>query len=183
MRKLLCRESMSVLILLGFLLFAVMPVAAQETQLERLASKVVKTSANVKPGDVVVVSGGKHNVDLLEAVAIEVTKLGGMPTIFLNTDRLSRARFADTPEQYLGQEPKHFAEWLKHIDVWISIPGVQNPQQVYGDIPEKRFAKTMQAGRVIREMINDAKIRLVGIGYPTQEQATTNGGLELPVFR
>lgn len=62
---------------------------------EDLAKRIVNTSANVQPGEVVVVSGGQHTVPLMEAIAIEVQKAGGFVTIFLNTDKLARARWFD----------------------------------------------------------------------------------------
>ena len=173
MGKLDARDMKS-LIVAGLVLMAASLAEADDKQ-DKLAQQVVKTSANIKPGDVVVIAGGKHNIDLMEKLAIEVTKRGGMPTMFLNTDRLTRARFTDTPEQYLGQEQKFFAEWLKHIDVWVSLPGVEDSQTVFGGIPEERFAKRMKAYRVIWDMINAAKIRVVSIGFPTQQDAKTNG--------
>ena len=106
----------------------------------------------------------------------------GLPTLFLSTDRLSRTRFAEMPERFLGQEPKFFAEWLKHIDVWIGLPNTENPKAVFADIPEKRMAKTSKAARVVRDMLNDAKIRVVIIGYPTAEVAADNG-LEFSTYQ
>ena len=164
------------------LILASAAAPADEKKFEQLARRVVETSASVKPGDVVVVAGGKHTTELMEAVAVEVYKAGGMPTLFLGTDRLNRVRFAEMPEQYLGQEPKFFAEWLKHIDVWIGLPNTENPKAVFADIPEKRMAKSSKAARVVRDMLNDAKIRVVIIGYPTAEVAADNG-LEFSTYR
>jgi leucyl aminopeptidase (aminopeptidase T) len=136
---------------------------------------MVRTSANVQPGDVVVVYGGKHTIELMEAVAAEVNKIGGMPTMFLTTDKVARARFQEMPEQYLDQEQTYFAEWLKHIDVWISVPAYENIRALWGDIPEARLAKSRKSFQVVWDMLNDAKIRLVSLGYPTEEQAAING--------
>ena len=151
------------------------PALGADEDQERLARQVVETTANIQPGDVVVIAGGQHTTDLMEAVASEVWKAGGMCTMLLQTDRANRARYADAPEKYLGQEPKYFAEWLKHIDVWIGLPGTENPQMVLADIPEQRFAKVSHANQVIMDMLNDARLRVVVIGYPTKEQASING--------
>jgi len=148
---------------------------AQGAKFDELAKRVVNVSAIVKPGDVVVIEGGTHTIPMMENLAIEVAKAGGMSAIFLNSERVSRSYFMEVPEKYLGQEPKFFAEWLKHIDVWIGLPGIENPKVVYADVPEERFAKAAKAGQIITDMLNKAKIRLVSIGYPTKEAAELNG--------
>jgi hypothetical protein len=38
---------------------------AQEQNYADLAARIVKTSASIKPGDVVVVAGGKHNLNAM----------------------------------------------------------------------------------------------------------------------
>ncbi len=175
MKRFSVADLVTVLVPVGLVASAASTADAADPRLERLALDVVHTSATIEPGDVVVVSGGKHTVELMEAVAAEAWKVGGVPTMFLNTDRASRARFAEMPEKYLGQKPTYFAEWLKQIDVWISVPASEDPKAVWGDIPEERFAKSSKAGQFIRDMLNDAKVRLVSIGYPTRENAAING--------
>lgn len=138
---------------------------------EALARKVVSTSVNVRPGDVVVVAGGKHTIPLMEAVAIEAQKAGGMVTMFLNSDRVWRSFNVEVPEEYLDQEPQYFAEWLEHIDVWIGFPGAEDFKAVIADVPEARFAKAAKADQVIWDMLNESKIRSAFVNYPTREDA------------
>ena len=173
MSRVLTRCSLYVVAVLGVVVYAV-PVATAAEDPAQLACRVVKTSGNIEPGEVVVVSGGKHTLDLMEAIAIEVQKAGGMPTMFLNTDRVLRARYAESPEEFLDQEPKYFAEWLEQIDLWIGLPGAEDPKAVFADIPEERFAKSARAGAVIRDMLNESGVRVVFIDYPTREQAANN---------
>jgi leucyl aminopeptidase (aminopeptidase T) len=154
--------------------FAGSAAKAQEMNYGELASRIVKTSANVKPGDVVVVSGGKHNIALMEALAIEAAKRGGMVTMFLDSDKVERAFYTKVPEQYLEQPPTYFAEWVKHMNVFIGLPGVEDPKAVYGDVPQERFAKASKAGQVITDVLNASGVRLVSIGYPTQSNAAVN---------
>lgn len=146
----------------------------QQNKFDELAKKIINTSANVKPGEVVVIDGGKHTIALMEALAIEAQMAGGMPMIFLESDKVDRSYWKDVPEKYLGREPTFFAEWLKTIDVWISLPSIKDPQAVYADVPEARMAKASQAGEFIQGKLNEAPIRLVSIGYPTEEAASRN---------
>jgi aminopeptidase len=152
-------------------LVTVIAAASAQDNLDQLANRIVNSSARIKPGQVVVVAGGKHTVPVMEAVASEAQKAGGMVTMFLNSDRLIRSRLAEAPEKYLEQEPRFIAEWLKHIDVWIALPPVEDPKSVFADIPEPRLAKNAKAGRVIDDMLNSSRVRGVFIGYPTPELA------------
>jgi leucyl aminopeptidase (aminopeptidase T) len=139
-----------------------------------LAGRIVKTSANVKAGDVVVVAGGRHNIALMEALAIETAKQGGMVTMFLDSDKYERALYTEVPEQYLEQPPTYFAEWVKHMNVYIGLPGVEDPKAVFGDVPQERFAKANKAGQVVTDVLNASGVRIVNLGYPTQSDAAVN---------
>jgi len=139
-----------------------------------LARRVATESAKIKPGDVVVIDGGKHTIPLMEALAIEAQKAGGMVTMFLESDLVMRSYNVDVPEKYLEQKPIFFAEWLKPMDVYISLPGAEDFKSVIAGVPEARFAKAAQAGQVITDMLNGSKVRLVIIGYPSKQEAENN---------
>jgi len=162
--------------LLAAILLAMAPSSsqAQETNFAGLVKRVVAVSANVKPGEVVVVFGGKHTVPLMEELAIEIQKAGGLPTMLLGSGRVTRSFYLDVPEKYLEQEPRYFAEWLKHMNVWIGISAYEDPKAVFADIPETRFAKAAEADQYITDRLNESGLRLVFIGYPTRELAAVN---------
>ncbi len=146
----------------------------QELNFEELAKRIVNTSANVQAGDVVVVFGGKHTIPLMEAFTIEAMNAGGMVEMFLNTDKVSRAFYSDVHEKFLEQEPSYFAEWLKHINIWISLPGTGDPKAVFADIPEERLAKVYKTYQVVDDMLNESGIRIISVNYPTEQQAAIN---------
>jgi aminopeptidase len=143
----------------------------QSRSYDELARRIVSTSAAIQAGDVVVISGGQHNIPLMEALAIETQKAGGLATIFLNTDKVSRSLNVDVPEQYLEQEPRYLAEWFKHIDVFIGLPSIEDDKAVNADVPEARNAKRAKAGQVVDNMLNDSRVRAVFVGYPAKEHA------------
>jgi len=144
---------------------------AQETDYPELAGRIVRTSANVKPGDVVVVFGGKHDIALMEALTIEAKKQGGLVTMFLDSDAVERATYHDVPEKYLELQPTYFAEWVKHIDVVIGLPSVEDSKTVFGDVSQERLAKANKASQVITDVLDSSGVRLVSLGYPTQSDA------------
>ena len=147
---------------------------AGDDQFQELARKVVTVSANVKPGDVVMINGGKHDLALMESLAIEARKAGGMVTMTINTDRVARSFFTEVPEKYLDQQPKFFAEWLKQIDVYIGLPNFEDAKAVTADVPEARFVKGNKAGAVVQDMLNASHVRAVFIAYPTRADADAN---------
>ena len=155
---------------------------AQQPDFADMAGKIIKTSAAVKPGDVVVVAGGKHDIDLMEALAIEARKQGAQVTMFYDSDKYERAVFTQVPEKYLDQQPTYIAEWLKHITVFIGLPGVEDAKAVFADIPQDRLAKANKAGQVITDVLNSSGIRAVFVGYPTPSDAAVNQ-LEFPAYQ
>jgi aminopeptidase len=169
----MCKQIIGVALALA--LFSVAIVAQYSgVSNEQLAKRLVK-SASVKPGDVVVIDGGKHMVPLMEAVAVEVWMSGGLPTMILETDRAQRAQMKDMPEKYLEQEPRFFAEWLKNANVYISLPSVEDMKGVFGDIPAERSAKADKAGHFFGDLLNSLPLRLVSLDMPTKEDADRVG--------
>ena len=157
---------------LGAFIFAGSTAKAQDYV--ELARRIVKTSASVKPGDVVVVFGGTHDIALMEDLAIESAKAGGLVTMFLDSDKLERAIYTEVPEHYLEQQPTFFAEWLKHINVYIGLPGVEDPKATFGDVPQERLAKANKAGQVVTDALNASGVRAVFVGYPSSSAAAVN---------
>jgi len=166
--------ALALCVAISFGAFVCSTAKAQEMSYGQLASRIVKTSANIKPGDVVVVSGGRHDIALMEALAIEAAKQGGLVTMFLDSDKYERAFYTEVPEQYLEQPPTYFVEWVKHMNVYIGLPGVEDPKAVFGDVPQERFAKANKAGQVIADALNASGVRVVNLGYPTQSEAAVN---------
>ncbi|HUF89599.1 MAG TPA: aminopeptidase [Gemmatimonadota bacterium] len=180
------RALLGVALALATFALMVAPVSAQEMDAEadptasdaarwaQLADRIVNISANVGPGDAVVIAGGGHNVPLMEQIAIEAAKAGGQPLMILTTDRLERSVFTEVPMEHLGQEAKLVLDLIKNADVWIGLPGVEDPEAVYGDVPEERFAEASKANQAFQEVLNETPLRGVFIGYPTATQARIN---------
>jgi aminopeptidase len=149
---------------------AASPSGTPERNFDELAHRIVTTSANVQPGEVVVVSGGKHTVPLMEAIAIEAQKAGGMVTMFLNSDKVTRSFNADVPDKYLEQEPRYNAEWLKQVDVFISLPGASDIKALDEGVSAERLGKISKANEFLTPMLDGMKFREVDIIYPTDER-------------
>src|ERR1700737_1737430 len=58
------------------------------TDLEALSNRLVNQVAGVKEGDIVLISGGVRDAELLENLSTDVRKGGAFPLLTLNSDRL-----------------------------------------------------------------------------------------------
>jgi len=161
--------------LLFVLLAGTLFVQAQKMDYAELGKRIVNTSADIQPGDVVVVAGGKHTIDLMEAVAIEARKQGGFATMFLTTDAMQYSLLRDVPDEYLGQESDYFTEWFKEIDVWIGLPAFEDFQMINKDVPKEKYALLAKAGEEFNNNLNNSKVRAVFLAYPTEFQAKDAG--------
>lgn len=153
---------------------------SQQPSWSDLAKKIVE-NAGVQPGECVVVSCGQHTTGLAEAIAIESNLRGGFTTIFLNTDNISRSVYKDVPAEFLAATPTYFGEWIKQIDVYISLPDEENRKEISNDIPEERLVLIRAAVQKLFEGYNNAKTRGFGVNYPTPLAAAANN-LEFSVY-
>lgn len=163
-----------IFIVAAFVLMAAGTNAQTDEATQKLALRMVQ-SASVKPGDVVVIEGGKHMIPLMEAVAIEVQKLGGMPTMFLYTDRVTRSFNAEVDEKYLGQEPRFWAEWMKQADIYIALPTSEDSGALLQGVSETRIAKITKSYDFLNVMLNSLPIRVVSVDFPSKQDAERYG--------
>jgi aminopeptidase len=154
---------------------ALFPASALGQDEMRLAGQIVNTTASVQPGDHVVIAGGKHNMSMVEAIAIEAQKAGGMVTMLVNSDRVLRSTWTEVPDEYLKQVPTYWKPWLDAVDVWIGLPGVEDAQATFGDIPQQKFALAAESNQFFNDELNSTPLRGVAIAYPTAAEAKQNG--------
>ncbi|WP_133273634.1 aminopeptidase [Hymenobacter radiodurans] len=154
--------------LLGLLLLA-SPVFGQNY--EQIAKQIVNTSAGVKPGELVMITGGKHTLPLMEAIAVEVARAGGQPNMLLNTDKVARATSVEMPESAI--QASKSSNWLLGADVLISLPGVEDTKAVLaGTTPERqaKFSKVAaEAG--VNQKLDATKLRGVSVTFPSKSFA------------
>jgi leucyl aminopeptidase (aminopeptidase T) len=147
----------------------------EEPDCTTLARRIVRTSAQVKPGDAVVITGGKASIPAVEAVAIDVLMAGGIPQILLFSDRVTRSLLTEVPEPYLSQERSYFAKWIEPVDGWINVI---SPDEFFGPregVAEQRLAKADEAYLLLTAATNQAGVRFIVVTHPTQREAERNG--------
>lgn len=146
---------------------------AAPTDLQQLAQRIVTQSAGVKEGDIVLVSGGSRDMDLLENIVIEIRKVGGEPLLTTGSERIAKRSYTDVPEKYDTQESKLDMALAKIANVSINVDG-QETEGLLADVPPARIAARAKAGEPVGAEFLKNKVRAVNVGnglYPTEWRA------------
>jgi leucyl aminopeptidase (aminopeptidase T) len=151
--------------------------AAPPTDLEQLAERLVTQSAAVREGDIVLVSGGPENIELLENVAVQVRRAGAFPLVTVSTDRLSRRLYTDVPEKYDAQTDRLELRLAETVNAAIFV-GRETAEGLFADADPKRMAARAEAGEAVQDAYNKHGVRVVEVGnglYPQEWLARRYG--------
>lgn len=149
------------------------PVAP--TDLEQLAARLV-ANANVKEGEIIVLSGGSRDLELLENLATNVQKVGAYPLVTYDSSRITRRSYTDVPEKYDTVPPKLDLALAGLIDATISITSNYTQGNLEGVPPARQAARSKVAAPVFEKYVKRTRSIFVGNElYPTQAQAEQLG--------
>jgi len=160
-----------VLISIVLLLFPGSFAFAQDADLNKRLAKRLVQSASVKKGDVVVITGGRHMVPLMEDVAVEVQIAGGFANMWLFTDKVQRAILMDEPEQYLGQKATFLPAWYGKVNALITLPTIEDTAKLYDGIPPARIAKANPQDDELMKQLTMLPLRWVSMVLPNVSNA------------
>ena len=147
------------------------------TDLEQLAGRLVTQSAGVKEGDVVLVTGGSQDQELLEDIAVNVRKAGAFPLVSINSDRMAKRMFTDVPDKYDTQMDQWGMKVADAANVTIGIDS-NLTEGLFADADPKRMAARAKANEPINDEFIKRNVRQVSIGnglYPTEWRAKRYG--------
>ena len=147
------------------------------TDLEQLAERLVMQSAAVKEGELVLISGGVHDMELLENIAVHVRKQGAFPLIDVGSDRLAKRMFFDVPEKYDTQQNALGMKIAENFNVAINVDS-NLTEGLFADADPKRRAARAKAGEPVAEAFVKRSVRSVSVGndlYPTAWRAKRYG--------
>jgi aminopeptidase len=148
---------------------------------EQIAKQIVNTSAGVKPGELVMITGGQHTLPLMEAIAVEVARTGGEPAMLVNTDKVERAGAIELPESAI--QASKVNNWVLQSDVLITLPSVEDSKAVLAGLTEARQAKFDKAAAEsgFTKKLDASKLRGVFVSYPSKSYAA-NQQLDYPGY-
>jgi aminopeptidase len=145
------------------------------SQIGQLAAQVTRRALRVHKGDVVMIAGGKHTVPVMEAMAIEALRQGAQQQMLLSSERVTRARLRELPEENLSIPSQYFANWLRTTTVYIGLPSASDPKAIFADVPEARLAKWSAGFAAVYDMLDASPVRGTYIDYPSEGAARAAG--------
>ncbi|MBK3519079.1 aminopeptidase [Carboxylicivirga marina] len=152
--------------------------AQEKPDYQSIANKVVNQSLDVKPGELVVVSGTPAELELIEALLVEVSKAGGHCSVELNLPKANHKAIMETPVKYLAMVNPYPLFQARVVDCYISTGSVQEPA-LFTDVPEEKLKAMRMRNIALRDAFNRAKYRSVSIGQtggiPSQSYAELVG--------
>jgi leucyl aminopeptidase (aminopeptidase T) len=143
---------------------------------EALAQKLVKSAA-IREGDLVQISGGVRDAELLEDLAVEVRKAGAHPLISLVTDRLIQKILDKVPARYDSQAPAFSLKMADTVAAQIFVDFNEDPAFIANVAPARRAA-IGKASEPVGQLTLKRNVRQVYLGnglYPTAKTAQRFG--------
>jgi leucyl aminopeptidase (aminopeptidase T) len=150
---------------------------APPTDLEKLAERLVTQSAGVKEGEVVLISSGPENIELLEDIAVQVRKAGAFPLVTVGTDRMSKRMYTDVPEKYDSQTDAGDLKLAEVVNVTINV-GRNSAEGLFADADPKRMAARAKANEPVVDAFIKHNVRSVEVDnglYPNDWLAKRYG--------
>jgi leucyl aminopeptidase (aminopeptidase T) len=135
----------------------------------RLADTIINHSAGIRPGEIVWITGGTRDQQLLEDLAIQVRKLGAHPLLTFGSDRLELLSFTEVPAKFDSLEPKLDLKLADFIDAAITIDFNERPD-LLASIPPQRLNDAAKTMHPVHQKVMDRNVVQVNLGnglYPT----------------
>lgn len=144
---------------------------------EALAQKLVNQCVNIHEGEIVLVSGGVNDIELLENIAVNVRKLGAFPLLTVGSERMTRRMYTDVPTKFDTQTPELSLKLLDFVTAMISVDYGQSPG-LLADVAPERFVTLSKTNEPVSELVMKRNIKGVNLGnglYPSDAQAKQFG--------
>lgn len=145
-----------------------------------LAQRLVTESAGVKEGDIVQISGGFHDKELLENLAVQVRKVGAFPLVTVTSDDMTLRMFSDVPEKFDAQPQQLGLRLAGLVNVSIAVDS-RLSEDLLANVDPKRVVAQGAGGVAVSDESLKKKMRMVSVGnelYPTSWRARHLGMTE-----
>jgi aminopeptidase len=150
---------------------------AAPTDLEALSNRLVVQVAGVKEGEIVFISGGVRDLELLENINTDVRKVGAFPLLTIGSDRMFKKYYEEVPEKYDSQPPELELKLAALPAVAITID-TNESDDISAGISPARQAAVGKAGVPVGDLYLKRNVRRIEIGnglYPTAYRAKRFG--------
>ncbi len=141
------------------------------------AENIVKC-VKVSEDDCVYIRGGSYCQELLEEVALNVLRKGGLPHISSSSDNYAETLYQDEQIKIktLEKTPKHVLKMIENIDIYIVIEPYENPS-IQNKFPRDKLFASSKASAPIKDVLYGGKKeyepgkRWLYAGFPSKKAA------------
>lgn len=125
-----------------------------DTEKIKFCAKNITRCVNIKEGECIYIRGGVYCQELLEEVALEVLRKGGLPHISSTSDYFSETIYSDEQIKIdtLEKTPIHLLKLIEHIDAAIVIEPYEDPS-IQNKFPRDKMLASSKAVAPIREVL------------------------------
>ncbi|MFX1340789.1 MAG: aminopeptidase [Promethearchaeota archaeon] len=118
----------------------------------------ITNCVNVKEGECVYIRGGIYCQELLEEIALNVLRRGGLPHISSATDYFSEMIYKDEHIKIktLEKTPKHVLKLIEAIDTYIVIEPYEDPS-IQNTFPRDKLFASSKASAPIKDVLYGSK--------------------------
>ena len=144
---------------------------------EAVANRLITQVAGVKENDVVFISGGVRDLELLENLNTDTRKVGAWPLLTINSDRMAKKYYEEVPEKYDTQAPDFDLKLATLPTVAINIDANET-EALFADVSPRRLANVAKTGQPVGDLFLKRNVRSVAVGndlYPTEWRAKRFG--------
>jgi leucyl aminopeptidase (aminopeptidase T) len=143
---------------------------------ETLARKLVQSAA-IREGDLVQITGGMRDLELLEDIAVEARMVGAHPLLTPGTDRLIQKMIDKIPARYDSQGPAFNLKLAEAVSAQIFVDFNEDPG-LFAKLPPARRVALTSAAQPVGALILKRNVRQLFLGnglYPTAKTAERFG--------
>ena len=144
---------------------------------EAVSNRVVTQVAGIKEGDVVFISGGVRDLELVEDLVTDSRKVGAFPLLTINSDRMAKKYYEEVPEKYDTQSPELDLKLSTLPNVAINIDSNES-EGLLADVSPTRLANAAKTFQPVIDLLQKRNVRQVEVGndlYPTEWRAKRFG--------
>jgi leucyl aminopeptidase (aminopeptidase T) len=145
---------------------------------DALAKKLITQCARVQDGDLVQISGGVRDVELLESLDVEAARRGADTLLTLiPSDRTLRRLHTEVPAEVNARTSPLGLKLAEAVTVMINVDATESDAAL-ADVPAERINARLEANLKILQTALKRNVRQISLGnglYPTEGRAKQFG--------
>jgi len=146
------------------------------------AQNIIKALNFKKEGECVFITGGIYSQELLEEIALEAYRKGGLPRISSTSDNYVYSFYTDAEikNEILEKTHRHYLKLIENIDSYVVIEPLENPG-IMNKVPRERLKSYAKSIAPIRDVLYGANEKFapgkkwIYAGWPSEKAANYYG--------